>query len=186
MKGTFKPGDRLSIEKIPFGQIRKGDLIIFRKTLNDQAEFVVHRVKRITSKGLVTRGDNCHFNDKTKVTEHGIVGRVTGYDRNAKKFSAGNGLRGRLRAIRLHFQLHLRRLARLMLRKPYRALKRSGIVSRIWEPAISGILFQTPNGPLIKYINRDRVVANHWIEQNTWQCRRPYDLIVFKNSWFCG
>jgi len=186
MKGTFKPGDRLSIEKIPFSQIRKGDLIIFRKTIDEKSEFVVHRVRHITPNGLVTRGDNCHFNDRTKVTDQDIFGKVTGYDRNAKKFSAGNGFRGQLRAIRLHLQLSLRRLARLFLRKPYRALKRSGIVSRIWKPDISGIFFQTPKGPLIKYIHRNRVIANHWIEPNTWQCRRPYDLIVFKDSSLSG
>lgn len=178
MKGTFKAGDRLSIEKVPFQKIRKGDLIIFRKTINDKTEFVVHRVRHITPNGAITRGDNSLYNDRILLMESDIIGRVSSFDRNGKMFSTRNGFLGRMRAFRLHTRLRLNSILKRSLRTPYRWLKKSGIVSRIWYPKIEIVQCQTPQGPLFKFIHRNRTIATYWTKQNKWICRRPYDLVL--------
>lgn len=178
MKGTFKPGDRLSIEKIPFNQIRQGDLIIFRKTINGQAEFVVHRVHAIETDGLVTRGDNLRGKDCGLVTADNLIGRVVRFDRHEKTLIVGNGFNGRLRAKWLHFRLIMKRLLKRAFRMPYRLLKKSGIVAKIWRPDIKMILFQTPDGPLIKYIHKNHTIANSWVSLNITQIKKPYELVI--------
>ncbi|HEX7502902.1 MAG TPA: hypothetical protein VF451_05745 [Acidobacteriota bacterium] len=57
-------------------------------------------------------------------------------------------------------------------------LKKTGIVSRVWHPRIETIHFQTPEGPLVKYLHKDRTVASCWTDTNCWWFRRPYDFVI--------
>jgi len=180
MKGTFKPGDRLYIEKIPYCKIRKGDLIVFRKIINEENEFVVHRVRHITPDGLITRGDHCRYNDQKLVNEEMFIGRVMGYDRFGIFHRASIGGKGEIHAVRCHARHWVLRIARRCFRKPYQILKKSGIPARILRPRIEISCFHTPQGPLIKYIHRDRTVATFWIHNNRWSCRFPYSLLIKK------
>jgi len=178
MKGTFKPGDRLTIEAIPFSRIHKGDLIIFRKTINGKTEFVVHRVKGISPNGLVMRGDNARFNDQKLVEKEGVIGKVVAYDRNTKCKSVHNGLLGRVRALFLHTRFNFKQNLKSLLRKPYRALNQSGVVAKIWRPDIQVLYFDTHFGPLIKYIHRNRTVALYWVEERKWSFHFPFSLMI--------
>jgi len=180
MKGTFKPGDRLSVEKIPFHLIRKGDLIIFRKAIHAENEFVVHRVQNTTPDGLITRGDNCRFSDQKMVNEEMYIGRVIGYDRSGIIHRTSNGWKGEMHAVRCHARHWVFRIARRCSRKPYHLLKKSGIPSRLWQPDIKISYFHTHQGPLIKYIHRDRTVATVWLHNNRGSCRFPYSLLIKK------
>ena len=178
MKGTFKPGDRLYIEKIPYCKIRKGDLIIFHKTINDKTEFVVHRVIRKNIHGIITRGDNCRHNDRGLVIEDNIIGRVKSYNRYGKLIFAINGFSGRFHALCLHIRLKFISILKKIMSRPYRFLKKTRIVARIWHPEIKAILFHNLNGSLIKFVHRNNTVIIYWTEQNKWIYRRPYDLIM--------
>lgn len=178
MKGTFKPGDKLTIEKIPLKQVRKGDAIIFRIAKKDEDAFVVHRVVDLTPNGLVTRGDNCGEQDKELVAEENIYGRVIEYDRKGKIYRTWNSRLGMMRAGALHGRLQFIRILIFFLRKPYLMIRESGIVAKLWRPEIEIIHFETPNGPLIKYVHKDRTVAVYWTDKGHWWCRCPYDLIV--------
>ncbi len=178
MKGTFKPGDRLAIEAIPFSRIRKGDLIVFRRKIKGKTEFVVHRVGDVTPDGLLTRADNSRFNDQGMVTKEIITGRVVSVDRNGTAFPPRNGIPGRLHALRLHTRLRILHFLKRFLRVPYRFLKKSRIVAKIWHPKIKIAHFQTPEGPVIKYVHGERVVATYWTEQKKWLCQSPYNLVL--------
>ena len=177
MKGTFKPGDKLIIEKIPFAQIKKGDLIIFSREADGNNDFVVHRVEDIAPDGLLTRGDNCRDRDIGLVTEEQIIGRVIRFDRGGKICRARNSWLGLLKARALHGRIQVTYAVKYFFRRPYILIRNSGIFMKFWHPEIEIIHLQTPNGSLDKYVHKGKTVAIHWIGNNRWWRKRPYDLI---------
>jgi signal peptidase I len=179
MKGTFKPGDKLIIETIPLIQVKRGDLIIFRIIGQEREDFIVHRVVDLTPKGLVTRGDNCLEQDKELVAEENIYGRVIKYDRKGKIYRTWNSRLGMMWAGALHGRLQIIRNLKFFLRKPYLMIRESGIVAQLWQPEIEVMHFETPDGPLIKYVHKGRTVAIYWTEENRWQIQRLYDLVIW-------
>ena len=178
MRGTFKPGDKLVIENVPFDQIRKGDLVIFNRACQEKGDFIVHRVSAITSNGLVTRGDNCIDQDKELIGEKHIVGRVIQYDRRGRIRRARNGRMGQIRATLLYGRLHGVKWLKIFLRKPYVMFRKTGIIARIWQPDIEAVYFETPDGPLLKYLHHGRTVAICLKIKNRWKIKRPYDFIM--------
>jgi len=177
MKGTFKPGDKLFIEKVPIGQINRGDLIIFTRAFEKKSDFIIHRVADIVPDGLITRGDNCRERDFGLVTEKKIIGRVILFERREKSYGAQNGLLGLLRAKALHGRIHVARAMKFFLRKPYILTRNSGIIKKFWHPEIEIIHFKNPDGSLEKYLHRGRTVAIHWSKNDRWNLKRFYDFI---------
>jgi len=178
MKGTFKVGDRLSLEKIHFNQIRRGDLIVFTRSRHGNTEYVVHRVRGIRNDGLIMRGDNCTMNDQEKVTMETIVGRVIRFARNHRVYGVRNGWRGAVRGARLQSQLKLKRCIKGFIQALYRSSFFRGPVTRIWHPELQAIYFLTPEGPLVKYTHKRRTAASYWVRKDLWICRFPYDLVI--------
>ena len=178
MLGTFRPGDWLRIEKIALAQVRKGDVIVFGRPDMGEEDFVVHRVVGMGPEGPVTRGDNNLKNDKTRMTEENLLGRVIHFERGEKIHKVWNGRLGMLRVRALHARFRSISVVRFFLSKPYQSLKRSGIVARIWRPEIEIIHFETQDGPLVKYIHKGRTVASCLTDSNRWWFRRPYDFVI--------
>ncbi len=183
MAGVFRPGDYLTLEPVPIAEIRPGDVVIYAG--RDQAgepEDVVHRVVARAPGGLVTRGDNNPHADHTLVTAENLLGRVTHVTRGGRTWPVRGGRWGlwQARAFRAGRRV-LGLTWRLIVpvgRWPYRALRRSGLVARLWRPAIVRLRLETANGPLVKYIRGGRTVAWWWPDQGRFRCRRPYDLII--------
>ena len=161
MKGTFRTGDRLVVEKVSVSELHKGDVIVFKGLdSNGSEKDLVHRVISISKKGLVTRGDNNFYNDTILVSPDNLVGRVTHLERNGEKRQIKNGESGLRRAGFLNVKLHLKKTIWNICEKPYRMLKKSGMVSIFWKPKIKKIHINTPNGELIKYIHGKRTVVD--------------------------
>lgn len=178
MQGTLKPGDKLTCEKAPYDQIKKGDLIIFSRNAGEKNDFIVHRVVVITPKGLVTRGDNCLASDQDLLIEKNIFGRVIQYDRQGKSHRAQNGRMGAFRAGLLRCRIRAIKLTGFFLRKPCLTVKKSGLIAKIWHPEIDVFQFETPAGPLVKYVRKGRTVAVCWTgKKRQWQ-RRPYSFVL--------
>ena len=56
MRGTFCPGDRLTVEPVPLTQVRPGDVVAFRiSSKRGEPKDLVHRVTSVGPQGLVTR-----------------------------------------------------------------------------------------------------------------------------------
>ena len=127
---------------------------------------LVHRIVKLIKKDFITRGDNNPKNDEEPVTEENLIGKVTHYERNGKIHKVWNGRLGMMRARVLHGRLHIIRCAKFLLRKPYRLIKKSGIVAKLWQPEIETIYFETQDGPLVKYIHKGRTVASCWTKTN--------------------
>lgn len=182
MKGTFKPGDKLIIEKVSFNQIKNGDVLIFRRMHEKQSDFIVHRVVSRSLKGFVTRGDNSIISDKDPVLGDDISGRVIRYNRRGRILKVHNGWLGQIRANLMHIRLHLIISLKFFLRKPYIRLKKTGIIAKLWQPNVRIVQFETPVGPLIKLIHNSKTVAIFWKGKDRWPVKRPYDLIINNNA----
>jgi signal peptidase I len=182
MQGTFNPGDLLTIEEIPFGELKPGDVIVFRQDDPFAKKDLVHRFVSRSRAGAITRGDNNPKTDEVPVREENFVGKVAWCDRAGKTMRVCNGRAGLLRAWALHGRVNVWRAARFFLRRPYRWGKKTGIAPWIWRPQIEAIRFETVDGPMIKHVHRGKTVAVFWIGRNHRWFRRPYDLIIDQNK----
>ncbi|MCX6558538.1 MAG: signal peptidase I [Candidatus Aminicenantes bacterium] len=179
MKGTFKPGDNLFVNSIFLKKLNKGDILVIKSQdskLIDKK--LVHRIVNKSDNTSITRGDNNPQNDDEPVTEENLIGKVTYYERKGKIHKVCNGRIGLIWARVLHGRLHIIRAMKFFLRKPYRLLKKTGIIARLWRPKIETIYFETQDGPLVKYIHKDRTVASCWVDSKRWWFRRPYDFVI--------
>lgn len=81
MRPAFRQGDVLALAPAPPESLRRGQVIVFRTPDRDPADWVVHRIVRVTGSGaarqIVTRGDNAPRGDGV-VPPEWIVGRVIG------------------------------------------------------------------------------------------------------------
>ena len=66
-----------------------------------------------------------------------------------------------------------------MGRRSYGWLRNSGMIAHVWHPLIVRVQLMTENGPLIKYVCRNRTVAFHWIDDGRFKCVKPYDLLLW-------
>lgn len=175
MQGTFRHGDILVVEPVPWEAIRPGDVVAFRGArTSDDPIFIVHRVRARTPAGLITQGDNNRLRDGEPVRPESLVGRVRAVQRDKKTRPVRNGRAGRLWA----GLLRLWRRARPLIGWPYRLLRASGVVRRLWRPRVTQVHVQTDAGPVVKYVCRGRTVAWWWPERGAFECRKPYDLAL--------
>ena len=183
MRGTFSFGDRLIIEHVPLADIRPGDVVVYRNlSCKGDLDMVVHRVMDVTPFGLVVRGDHNYREDDILVIQNNLIGKVSHVERGTKKTPVLGSSSGLMIARALHgwsfFRLKMWQFIRMMGRRPYRRLQGSGLVRRWWNPSIQKILLRTANGPLIKYVYKNRTVGLSWPEKNSTRYRKPYDLVM--------
>ncbi len=178
MKGTFRPGDVLTVEAVSLSQVRPGDVVVFPRQRGPGRHEVVHRVMRRVPGGYVTRGDAAACEDAGILHDGQLVGRVCHKIRNngVKKVQGGGiGLwRGRI----LHCYWALRRKAGQKTRTAYGRLCASGIARRLWTPRITRMMIASAEGACIHYICGKRIVARYWPDKDTLECRKPWDLII--------
>ena len=89
MYPLFHPGrDEAIIEAYPIDQLRRGDVILYRR---DQGILVLHRICRITSDGFYLVGDN-QTEIEGPLRPDQIRGKMTGVVRGGKSFSVSHPL----------------------------------------------------------------------------------------------
>ncbi|MBN2005231.1 MAG: signal peptidase I [Anaerolineae bacterium] len=175
MTGTFRPGDMLVVRETAFADVRPGDVVAFRAPGgDDDATLIVHRVMARAADGLITRGDACGAPDAARVQAGDLVGRVVQAQRGRHVRRVWGGFAGRCWA-RL---LRLRRRVLALGRLPYRRLRASGLVRRVWRPAVTQVSVMTTQGPVVKYLCGARAVAEWRPETRVYRCRKPYDLVL--------
>jgi signal peptidase I len=184
MQGTFSFGDRLIMEQVNWAGVRPGDVVVYR-VLNHKGnrDMRVHRVMGVVPNGLVVRGDNNSCADRTLVTENNLMGRVSHVEREGRRSLVRGSCSGLLIARVFHgrsFLGHIMwQVIRLMGRWPYRRLRECGLIQRLWKPSILKIQLKTANGPLIKYVCRNRTVGFFWPQKEGTTYRKPYDLVMW-------
>jgi len=186
MEGTFRFGDLLIFERGLLSHIRPGDVVVYRVAGQNGEEEIVHRVTDTLPGGLVVQGDNNPRPDKTLVTENNLVGRVSHVYKGGKKLPVRGGWFGLTHARFLQGSHRMWALmwnaVRYMGRRTYRWLRQSGLVAHLWRPAIVKVQLMTDNGPLVKYVCRNRTVAFHWVNEGRFRCRKPYDLVILERK----
>jgi hypothetical protein len=174
MTGTFHPGDILVVRKTRYRDVSVGDVVAFRTSKNPVGGLIVHRVVNCTADGLLTQGDACTTPDASHVQACNLIGRVTQVLHGGKSYRVWGGRAGQLWAR----YVRLRRRLLTIGRAPYRWLRASGIIRRLWHPPLVCVMLTTMRGPVIKYLCGGKTVAIWATEGQTYWCRKPYDLVL--------
>ncbi len=175
MYGTFRQGDILLVAPATLEAVRPGDVVVFCHVKpGGDALLIVHRVRACTAAGLITQGDGCPAPDSEPVRAEDLVGRVFFVEREGRMRRVWGGHAGRIWAA----WLRLRRRLTPWLGWPYRALRSSGLVRRVWRPAVAQIHLTAEGGPLVKYVHGRRTVAIWAPQDDYFWCCKPYDLVI--------
>jgi hypothetical protein len=175
MCGTFRLGDLLLIDSAAIEDLRRGDVVAFRRSsTGDRTYQVVHRIQAFTPEGLITRGDRSCAADLAPVTAEDLIGRVSAVERDGETRPVLGGWRGHAWAIILRLW---RRIAPVV-GGGYRFLRATGLTGVVWRPPLSQIHLEAAAGPVVKTVHRERTVARWWPAEGRFWCRKPYDLIL--------
>lgn len=174
MRSTFSPGEILYVRP-HVSQVLPGDVVIYKHG----DEYVVHRVKALTSDGLITRGDNNFHEDHDTIKIEKVIGVVDKVDSGKRIREVTGGKRGLWNArLRWGF-LAVFNWMRPVIGAPYRWLKSKRIVAQVWHPQVIQVKTNSSSGPMIKYIADGKTVATWIPDLNRFQCKRVYDLVIF-------
>jgi signal peptidase I len=175
MLPTFHPGQLLLVTPLSHTPV-KGDVILFSDPQWDRN--VVHRVISVSGLSLRTRGDNNLRIDAAYIQMKQVLGKVEQVEVSGNLRPVIGGWRGLWRARVRWGTLYLDNLVRRTFWRPYRLLRLSGQVGHIWRPMIVMLQLQNENGPLVKYIHKQRSVATWFPLRRVFECRKPYDLVI--------
>lgn len=169
MKGTFKKEDFLLFKPCIIKKLRRGDIVVFKKSNGLKANvMIVHRIIQINNNVLFTHGDNKKRPDVIPVSKANLLGKVTAYERNSKRYRVIGGMPGLIIArIRYFF----RRSAYRFFTKIKWILSTKVIsdnINRFWEHRIQKLKVNTKEGPVIKWIYRNHTIAEQ-LPDNTLQ-----------------
>lgn len=179
MRGTFQPGDGLVIAAVGVAAVRCGDVVVFAgRQAGAECRDVVHRVVRLVPEGLITRGDCNSFVDPDPVTAEDLVGVVTHARRGRRVIAVAGGARGLWKARMQRLRGLLRRVLGRLARRPYHALRVSGLMRKVWRPAAQVLVIQYDHGPVAKVLVGGRSVAVMNLTTGRFVCRKPYDLVL--------
>jgi len=161
MKGTFQKGNLLVLESLPIEKLHKGDIIAFKnKRKIKENEMIVHRIIHIDKDCLFTRGDNNKRPDIIPISNSNLIGKVVSYERNGKSNRVIGGLTGLIRA---RIDYLFRRTIYWFLKKirwllPIRLI--GNMLNKLWKSHIQKIKLSTKDGPIIKWVFRNRTIAH--------------------------
>lgn len=175
MGNIFRQGDVLLVERVAWEKIKRGDIIAFRRNKgNNESVIVAHRVRERMSGGFVTQGDNNRSLDSKLVVPAMLVGRVCCVYRNGNCKAVESRLVGHF----CFYKLSLCKCFALIFVQIYRFIKSKRIVNYFWRPQIAKVQLVTKNGLLTKYIHKGQTIAYWWHEQERFNCKHPYDLML--------
>jgi len=179
MRGTFRPGDLLEIEKSDVCKLRKGDIIVFSNKIQSGKDQIVHRIVKIEKDKIVTRGDNNPEPDNLMISEENLTGVVTGLIREKGFRRVRRGSAGIFSMFLIKVSKKIKRFIFLTLMIPYHLLRISR-VGRLYTPRSEKIVLNSKNGLFIKMRLKNKIVANWYPEKNFFHCKKPFDIFIDK------
>ena len=123
------PGDLVTVERDNFSNIRPGQIVLHRK----QQKLTIHRVTRVASDYLITRGDSLPCDDPP-VQASEIVGRVVRVDRDGRIISFEQSFPQRISARLLQNSSVARRLTVALVRRLRRVLHAGEKITPWFKP----------------------------------------------------
>jgi len=178
MNPTLHESDLLEI--VPYGDrvAKMGDVIAVAPPGGDY--LVVHRVVRVTSEGVCTRGDNNAREDSWCLGSERVVGRVVAAWRGRRRRRILGGRAGRLWGCGGRGRRVLGRVVLGLLHPIYHGLARSGIVRRLAPASLKPrvVLFGTGERARLRLLLGRRIVGEYVPRWRKWHFWRPFRLLV--------
>ena len=173
MRHTFRSGDCIYFKSVPLESLRAGDVIVYSGE-DSGSEDVIHRILKVGSSFLLTRGDNNSYDEIEKICLTRILGKAIYYERSGSRRKVTGGFAGEFRA-RL---LNRAGVIRLSVRKVYSLLRKSGIVRLFWKPKITTISISTDPASVVRLLHRGKTIGKFCRDQRKLSLRKPYDLVI--------
>jgi signal peptidase I len=168
------------LEIMPYGNhlLRVGDVVFFRSPGRHQA--VVHRIVRLTSEGVVTRGDNNPRDDDYVLQPQDIHGRVVAAWQGRKNRAVAGGRRGRLIVRWLPWKRLLDRNLSYLLHSFYQALCPWRFLTTLLPAGLRPriVVFQNKEIGRPCILLGGRIIGRYDDRRQQWQIYRPFRLIV--------
>ncbi len=157
---------------------RAGDVIFF--THANTGTPLVHRVVRVTSAGLITRGDNVFQDDEGACLPAAVRGRVVAAWRGQRRRVVWGGRVGKLWTWSLRGWHCLLVFGIRLLSKPYHALARTGMLRSWLPPPLRPrvLVFQNGNSQQFRLVIGRHVVGTYDTARRVWSIQPPYLLFV--------
>ena len=144
---------------------------------------VVHRVLEVTPQGIRTRGDNNRFDDDWLLAPADVLGRIVAAWREASRRPIAGGRAGQRQAARARWAWAADRHLSSVLRVPYDALARSGVLRRLLPARLRPRVVVFDGAPAHWRLMRGgRAIGHYDPAAGRWRIKRPFRLIVDEAS----
>lgn len=178
MSPTLREPEMLEI--IPYGNrpLQVGDVVFFRSPGTHQT--VVHRIVRLTPKGIFTRGDNNRRDDVFVLQPKDIQGQVVAARQGRKYRAVAGGRRGQVIGRWLSWKGLLDRGAFYLLHSFYYALACKGSLIALLPVGLRPriVVFQNKGTDRPCLLLGRRIIGRYDVRRRQWQINRPFRLIV--------
>jgi hypothetical protein len=182
MNPTLREPELLEI--VPYGSrpMKVGDVVLFLSPEHDQQ--IVHRIIRLSPKGIITRGDNNSQEDPYCIKPDNILGRAVAAWRGSNRRTIAGGRQGLWLSRWIGWQRKVDKSSSFLLHPIYNDLwyrkYLAHILPKRFRPRV--VVFQV-NGESRPYILIGKSLVGRFDgEKKEWQIRRPFKLIVNQDS----
>ena len=179
MNPTLRHPDLLEV--VPYGSnpIRRGDVVYYLPPTGGAK--VIHRVVRVTAKGICTRGDSNSTDDPYLLQLSDVIGRVTAAWRHDRRRKIAGGPGGIWSGYRARLSLRLNSLFSPLLHGLYHTLAANRLLRRILPASQRPRVFEFRQGyqpSILKLMVRGQVIGRYNPWQKRWEIDRPWRLLV--------
>jgi signal peptidase I len=178
MYPTLRGGDGFQLEKyIDSLDVHVGDIIVYPHP--GKSIDVVHRIIKLRSDGVITRGDNNNKVDPYVVKYKDIVGKVNTVKRGRMTFYLAHGTKGYI----IHRVMLLRKYSKPYIFAPFvllsKFLTRSKLLNFL-HPLIKTkvVYIKRDNKCEIILVCGKKQIGKRQEKTNEWEIRFPYKLFI--------
>ena len=178
MNPTLCEPEIMEIRPYESRPLRVGDVVYFLPPDSDQP--IVHRIIRMTSTGVSTRGDNNAREDAFILLPQNIKGQVVAAWRGQNQRKIAGGLQGRLTRGWFRWRRILDRGVSPLLHPAYQSLSHLGLIARLLPPAFRPrvVVFQSQGHDQYQLLLGKRVIGRYNEQGQRWYIQRPFHLLV--------
>jgi signal peptidase I len=171
MNPTFQNLDRLFYAPYKNSKIKRGDIIVFLD--REKRGKVIHRIKCVNTRGIVTMGDNNSQPDPSILTSDQVIGRIICGKRRNETIRIHNGFLGTIQATNVRWIREMKNALYIILKPPYYYLS-----GKLKLPIRKRVLeFQGPEGKELQLVV-GRVMIARLLPGERWQIRVPFRLFL--------
>lgn len=179
MNPTLRHPDLLEVIPYRDRPIRPGDVVYYQPSTGGPK--VIHRVTRVTAKGIATRGDNNCPEDPVLQQPSDVIGQVIAAWRYDKRRKIAGGIGGIWSVYRARACDRLYKIARTPLHRVYHCLAASVLLNSMLPASLQPRIFafrQRNFPPILKLMINGRVIGRYDAWNRSWEVDRPWRLII--------